>query len=83
MAAHNAANAKGLAVKATEERTYYIGKGREIAIIKTDVDWSGAKFIIDDVSAEDYRNPVYAGPMTVFPSVFAISSNSLYLHILM
>ena len=51
--AHDYANEAGLPVKANDNATYYIlnpiidGAMRS-AIIKTDVDWGGAKFIIDD-----------------------------------
>lgn len=52
-AAHEYANANGLTVKAKEGAHYYIhdthvdGEVRE-AVIKTDVDWGGARFTIDD-----------------------------------
>jgi len=53
LAAHNYANEQHLPVRANPEATYYIsdteldGVGRTI-VIKTDVDWCGAHFIIDD-----------------------------------
>lgn len=51
--AHEAANEGGQTIKATPGKTYYIGSpnvdGRIRSItIRTDVDWRGAKFIIDD-----------------------------------
>ena len=52
-AAHEYANAEGLPVKASEGATYYIhntyidGEVRTIRI-RTDVEWTGANFIIDD-----------------------------------
>ena len=51
--AHEYANANGLPVKAHDGATYYIRDPRidgeiKSAIIKTDVDWGSAKFIIDD-----------------------------------
>lgn len=54
---HNFANECGQTVKATSGKTYYIsntlfefnGKTHvQTAVIKTNVDWSGAKFIVDD-----------------------------------
>ncbi len=51
--AHDYANERGIAVKADGTKTYYIcdtridGKAESI-IIKTDTDWGGAHFIIDD-----------------------------------
>ena len=48
VAAHEYANANGLRVEADEGATYYIARFDKSAIIKTDVDWKDAKFIIDD-----------------------------------
>ena len=48
VAAHEAANAKGLPVKAKNGAIYYIGAERLTASIRTDTDWGTAKFIIDD-----------------------------------
>lgn len=52
---HAAANEKGLPVKAGKGKTYYIGNTVGTAIVRTDVDFGTAKFIIDDsiVSVED------------------------------
>ena len=49
VAAHAAANEKGLPVKAKDGKTYYIGKGPLTAEIRTDTDFGKASFIIDDV----------------------------------
>ncbi len=48
--AHAHANEKGLPVKAKRGAVYYIGDCTEAAIVKTDTDFSGARFIIDDVA---------------------------------
>ena len=55
VAAHAYANEGGQRVEADKGATYYIGSHRKTAVIKTDVDWKDAKFIIDDrrVSRED------------------------------
>ena len=55
MATHAAANEKGLPVKATDGKTYYIGNTIGTAIVRTDVDFGTAKFIIDDsrIALED------------------------------
>ena len=46
---HDEANKTGAKVSATAGDTYYIGHtDAEIAYIKTDTDWTGATFIIDD-----------------------------------
>ena len=58
MATHAAANEKGLPVKAADGKTYYIGNTIGTAVVRTDVDFGTAKFIIDDsnVSLDD-REP--------------------------
>ena len=48
IAAHEAANKKGLPVRACDGKTYYIGKGTATAEICTDVDFGTAAFVIDD-----------------------------------
>jgi len=55
IAAHAAANAANLPVRADQGKTYYIGPGRKTAEIQTDTDWGDARFIIDDsnVTVED------------------------------
>ena len=46
---HEYANENGCEVKATEGKTYYIGKtDGEYVSVKTSVDWTGASFFIDD-----------------------------------
>ena len=42
-------------MKAAPGRTYYIGGGDAVAIVKTDVDFGDAKFIIDDRSVKNPR----------------------------
>ena len=59
VAAHAAANAKGLPVKATDGKTYYIGTSPLTAEIRTDTDFGKASFIIDDVDAENPRKSVF------------------------
>lgn len=53
--AHNYANENGRSVAADADKRYYIGAHRKTAVIKTDVDWGNAEFIIDDsnVSVQD------------------------------
>jgi hypothetical protein len=57
--AHAAANAAGLPVRANAGATYYIGGANQTAQIQTDTDWSGAKFIIDDVNVENRESQVF------------------------
>lgn len=56
IACHDAANAEGLPVVAKSGATYYIGNINRTATVKTDVDFSGAKIIIDDRGVE-IKNP--------------------------
>ena len=49
-AAHTYANSKALSVKADENAVYYMLNIQQPAIIKTDTDWRGARFIIDDTA---------------------------------
>ena len=46
-AAHNEANANNQTVVGDKNAVYYIGKVSTPILIKTDVDWRGAKFIFD------------------------------------
>ena len=48
--AHEYANKHGLPVFADEGATYYIAATDTTVIIKTDTDWTGASFIIDDTN---------------------------------
>ena len=58
--AHEAANKWNVPVRAGKGKTYYIGPGAEVAVIRTDVDFGDARFIIDDVECEDFRAPVFS-----------------------
>ena len=62
VAAHAAANERGLPVRARDGATYYMGCGGETVHIRTDVDFGTAKFIIDDtnVAKRDIRSDCFA-----------------------
>ena len=49
---HEYANNNNLSVLASETATYYIGGKAKTAVIKTDTDWSCARFVIDDTAVE-------------------------------
>lgn len=50
-ATHDYANSHGYKVLGEEGKTYYIGTtGGETVTVRTDTDWCGAKFIIDDTN---------------------------------
>ena len=58
--AHDYANANGLRVMTKPDAVYYIG-GKDItAVIKTSVDFSTSKFIIDDRNLENVRNHIFS-----------------------
>ncbi|MBQ6926004.1 MAG: hypothetical protein IJQ73_15305 [Kiritimatiellae bacterium] len=59
VAAHAAANERGLPVKAGDGKTYYVGHGAKVTVIMTDVDFVTASFVIDDRDVEDLRAPVF------------------------
>lgn len=60
-AAHDYANAHNITVKADPHATYYIGPRPMTAIIKTNVEWGSAKFIVDDtnVKLEDRNKSIF------------------------
>jgi len=59
VAAHAAANEQGLPVRACDGKIYYIGRGAKVAIVKTDVNFGTASFIIDDRELDDFRAPIF------------------------
>ena len=64
VAAHIAANEKGLPVRAKDGATYYIG-GRDLsAVIRTDTDLGEAHFIVDDTAVSNCNAAVYTIPPT-------------------
>jgi hypothetical protein len=58
-AAHAFANQHGLAVKADEGATYYIGGKNRTVVIQTDTDFGTAAFTIDDTDVQDRRSHVF------------------------
>lgn len=59
IACHNKANEMGIPVKANDNAEYYIGGADKSAIVKTDVDFGNAKFIIDDRSVERIQSYIF------------------------
>lgn len=57
--AHQYANEHGLAVKAENDATYYIGGADKTIPIMTDTDFGSAAFIIDDTELENHRANVF------------------------
>ena len=60
VACHDAANKIGASVKATDGATYYIGGRDMTAVIKTDVDFGNARFVIDDRKLENIKSYVFS-----------------------
>ncbi|KQS32922.1 hypothetical protein [Dyadobacter sp. Leaf189] len=58
-ATHAFANLHGLAVKADDAATYYIGGKARTAVIRTDTDFGKAAFIIDDTDVENRNAAVF------------------------
>nr|WP_229212893.1 hypothetical protein [Dyadobacter soli] len=58
-ATHAFANLHGLAVKADDGATYYIGGKERTAVIQTDTDFGKAAFIIDDKEVENRNASVF------------------------
>lgn len=59
VATHAEANRRGESVRATDGKTYYVGGGSECAIVRTDVDFGAAKFVIDDRKPEKIASPLF------------------------
>lgn len=84
-AAHEYANEHGVAVKADRGAKYYIGAVEDTVTVKTNVDWSGAEFFIDDKSAEPdsrvwwyplFTVKSYSEPQRIeIPLDFSLTSN--------
>ena len=60
--AHAYANEHNLPVFAQEGATYYIGPKNLTAVIRTDTDWTGATFILDDRAVESRGQIVFLIP---------------------
>jgi len=59
VAAHAFANQHGLAVKADDDATYYIGGKKRTVVIQTDTDFGTAAFLIDDTEVQDRGAPTF------------------------
>ena len=66
--AHDYANAEGYTVVAEDGATYHMGAHKESIIIKTNVIWTGAKFILDDSKIEPNTTESKMNIFQVLPS---------------
>lgn len=57
---HEEANARGLPVRARSGATYRLSNRALTACIRTDTDWRGATFIMEDVDCEDHTRPLFS-----------------------
>ena len=73
VAAHAAANKRGVPVRARDGATYYMGCNGGTAVVRTDVDFGTAKFVIDDTKVEKrhIRTPAFCIAPDVRP--FAVT----------
>ena len=60
VACHKFANEKKLPVRANDNATYYIGGKDLTAVIRTDVNWGNAHFIIDDREIENIKQVCFS-----------------------
>jgi hypothetical protein len=75
ISAHDYANKHGLAVKADDHASYYIGGMDQTAVIQTNTDFGNAEFIIDDTSVENRRQHVFVVKSSMEPiSLKGVSS---------
>jgi hypothetical protein len=72
--AHEEANRLNRPVKAKEGAVYYISPKECPAAVQTSVDWTGAKFIIDDRDCENIHAPVFRVTASEAPVELAIPS---------
>ena len=70
--AHEEANKLNLPVRAKDGATYYLAPVGRTAIVQTSTDWTGAKFIIDDVGVEKYTAPVFEVTSKLEPVEFKL-----------
>ena len=59
IAAHEAANRLGASVRAKDGATYYVASDVGTAVVKTDVDFGTAKFVIDDTKVKKVYSPLF------------------------
>ena len=67
IATHEEANRTGKTVKAKDGATYYIGGKNAHAVIKTDVCFGNAEFIIDDRAVENRNSPLFTVESDAIP----------------
>ena len=60
--AHEEANRQNLPVRAKEGAVYFIANIARTAEIRTDTDWTGAKFVIDDRDLDNIHAPIFDVP---------------------
>ena len=77
VAAHEEANRLGLVVRAKEGAVYFIAPQAATAVIRTDTDWTGATFRIDDRDLDDFRAPLFRSSPRRIRSRPSFSSHSV------
>ncbi|MCQ2390495.1 MAG: hypothetical protein MJ240_03645 [Kiritimatiellae bacterium] len=74
--AHVFANAQGWGVRARNDAVYYIGGGSDTIVVKTDVDFGTAQFIIDDRNVQDHDAHIFSVPSTDSYKITGLSTLS-------
>ena len=74
--AHEEANRLALPVRAREGAAYYISPADRTAVVKTSVNWTGARFIIDDRDCENRNAPVFCVLSALEPAHLPITALS-------
>ena len=71
VAAHAEANRLRLPVRAAAGAVYYIAPRSATAVIRTDTDWIGARFVIDDRDLDVWTEPIFDVPPAGGEAAFA------------
>lgn len=71
---HAEANRRHLPVKARDGAVYYVSPRHLTALVQTSVDWTGARFIIDDVDCQCITAPVFHVTSAMSPVPLKTSS---------
>lgn len=78
-ATHAFANQNKLPVKADEGATYYIGRSKRTAVVRTNTDFGTAAFVIDDTDVENRNSHVFLVDSDLQPvkldGVFSLKRN--------
>lgn len=72
--AHEAANRQNMLVRAKEGAVYYLSPADRTALVQTSTDWTGARFVMDDVNCENYQSPLFLVASKLEPVDFPVET---------